>query len=164
MPIETLPEVIKKKTLYLKLKHELDGLTMTIQSDVLEKLFKANHKEASEYAGRQADTFATASSVIPNVAYRLTSSLQKTLSDLSCSRSLTWAEYGKDIYTDGMVNMSYLRVVGLTEGKTFRWNGVYPKPVIEAILTCYKEQAKEIYKNLIVCYDVELTVNIDKGE
>jgi hypothetical protein len=32
--------VIKKKSLHMKIKHELDGLSVYLQSDVLEKLFK----------------------------------------------------------------------------------------------------------------------------
>jgi hypothetical protein len=116
----------------------------------------------SAATGREETDYAVCSQFPNNKAYRIGSSFSRLLNNLHHNNGgCTYAEFGKDIYYEGYVNTSYLRSNELTAGVMFKFKGVYPRPIIEQIINCYKEQAQEIYKNLIVCYDVELTVNLD---
>lgn len=60
---------------------------------------------------------------------------------------------------DDVLNLTFLRVKGISEGKTFNFNGLYRESDVGAISQAINEGLKNLFKeyNTPACYEIELT-------
>lgn len=90
-----------------------------------------------------------------------------TLTDAEAARGQDYGleRLGWSLLDEGYLNLSFLRLVGVSEGVTFDVEGVYSQEFITDLVRRVQQGMKSLYLSLIrpVNYTVHLTTRIDEG-
>jgi hypothetical protein len=80
------------------------------------------------------------------------------LKDENSWKGLIWS-INDGLMKDGYINMSFLRIVGIKEGMSFIFSGVYSMTQLKNITEKMKEALKLLYREYLKEIEIEITVN-----
>lgn len=157
MEVAKEKEEKKKKTektciAKLAIRRTLTGITINIKSKTLEEFFK------SAYGGETA-VVARNNWAMGERYYKGTEGNSPlTVTSERYTINFNLMENNMLVTGDEHLNLSFMRIKGIGEGKTFNFPGLYRETDVAAIAQSINEAMKNLFKeyNTPACYEIEL--------
>ncbi len=142
----------KIKIASLTIARDKTGIELKIKSNILEEFIKSAY-------GKEVGVAEQAEWCKGEKFYKLGSGM--THPQIESSRhTLNMDGIGSNwlMNNEDTINMSFLRIVGITEGKSFKYRGLYRESDIAAIAQSINEGLKNLFKeyNTPTCYEIEI--------
>lgn len=142
----------KIKIASLTLSRDKSGLELKIKSHILEEFIKSAYGEATGVATEaewcKGEKF-----------YKLGAGMMHP-QITSTRHTLNMDGIGQNylMHNEDIINMSFLRIVGIKDGKSFKYRGLYRESDIAAIAQSINEGLKNLFKEYSTptCYEIEI--------
>jgi len=157
-PIEITEEKIVKEPIKGKVSiasinigRDRTGLELTIKSQILEEFIKSAYGGATEPVSNEWGTGEKFYKLQSGMSHPTLTATRHTIEMGEMSNN--WL-----VRNDDTLNMAFLRVAGIKDGKSFKFRGLYRESDIATIAQSINEGLKNLFKEYSTptCYEIEI--------